>query len=264
MAELSTPRTFAVALVVAVCCAGLVAGTAVELADRIQANKDRERMARILASAGVADAGEIQMRVVELDSGRYVESEELGPGTFDQSDAAADPERSDPIPDDEDPAELERRERHAWVGLIHDDGRLARLVLPVRGRGYGGMIEGFVILDADGTTLRGIRFTEHDETPGLGSEITSESWRARFVGKRVYDAQGRVRIEVVPEGTSARAPDAVHRVDGISGATISSQAVSRLLRFWFGRRGFGPYLERIAGVGSGTGAREEEEEGSDG
>lgn len=256
MAEASTPKTFAVALAVAVCCAGLIAGTAVTLADRVQANKDRERMANILASAGLADADGIEMRIVELESGRYVAAEELGPGTFEQSEAAADPERSVPIPHDADLAKLERRERYAWVGLIREDGHLAQLILPVRGMGYGGMIEGFVVLDGDLRTVRSIRFIEHEETPGLGGDITSETWRDRWSGKRIYDASGRLQIEVVPEGANPRAPLFEHQVDGISGATITSESVSQLVRFWFGPWGFEPYLDRLAGERGGNGSGE--------
>lgn len=246
MAEASTPKTFAVAMLVAVCCAGLVAGTAVTLADRVQANKDRERMANMLASAGVADADAVEMRIVELETGRYVSSDEIGPGTFEQAEAAGDPELSVPIPDEEDIAELERRERYAWVGLVREDGRLARLILPIRGMGYGGLIEGFVILDRDLTTVRGVRFTAHEETPGLGAEITSAVWRARWEGKRIYDAASEVRFEVLPGSVSPRSPLREHQVDGISGATITSQAVTALVRFWFGPWGFGPYLDRLA------------------
>jgi len=253
MAEASTPKTFAVALVVAVCCAGLIAGTAVTLADRIQANKDRERMAAILASAGLAEASDIEMRIVELESGRYVSSAEIGPGTFDQADAASDPELSVPIPVDEDLAELDRRERFAWVGVVRDGDALERLILPVRGWGYGGVMEGFVVLDGDLTTIRGIRFTEHEETPGLGGEITQASWRQGFEGKRIYDESGELQLEVVPEGANPRSALFPYQVDGISGATITSECVSALLRFWFGPWGFRPYLERLAAAHSGPG-----------
>ncbi|MBW2231876.1 MAG: NADH:ubiquinone reductase (Na(+)-transporting) subunit C [Deltaproteobacteria bacterium] len=246
MAEASTPKTYAVALILAVSCAALIAVTAVTLADRVQANKDRERMAQILAAAGVANEGAVEMRIVELATGRYVASGDIGTGTFEQAEAASDPALSDSIPDAEDIAELERRERYAWVGLIHEDDRVARLILPVRGSGYGGMIEGFVILDGDLTTMLGVRFTAHDETPGLGSEITSEIWRKRWEGKRIYDESGEVWFEVVQGAVSPSSPLRNHQVDGISGATITSHAVTQLVRFWFGPWGFQPYLERLA------------------
>jgi Na+-transporting NADH:ubiquinone oxidoreductase subunit C len=246
MAEASTPKTYAVALILAVGCAALIAVTAVTLADRVQANKDRERMAHILAAAGIADEEAVEMRIVELATGRYVASGEIGPGTFEQAEAASDPALSDPIPDAEDTAELERRERYAWVGLIREDGHVARLILPVRGSGYGGMIEGFMILDDDLTTIGGVRFTEHDETPGLGAEITSGAWLERWEGKRIYDESGEVRFEVLQGAVSPSSPLRNHQVDGISGATITSHAVTHLVRFWFGPWGFQPYLERLA------------------
>jgi Na+-transporting NADH:ubiquinone oxidoreductase subunit C len=39
---------------------------------------------------------------------------------------------------------------------------------------------------------------------------------------------------------------AVHQVDGLSGATVTSNAVTALMRFWFGERGYRPFLEWLA------------------
>jgi Na+-transporting NADH:ubiquinone oxidoreductase subunit C len=246
MVEASTPKTFVVALLVAVACAGLVSLTAVGLADRIQANKNRELMGEMLQAVGLEDPGAVEFRIVELDSGAVVSAAEIGPGSYDQREAAGDPELSDPIPEDEDLAELGRRERYAVVGLVREDGRLEQLILPVRGLGYGGMIRGFVVLDGrDLSTLLSIQFTEHSETPGLGSEITRAEWRARWTGKRIYDDAGELRVRVVRGAAAIGTPEAVYEVDGISGATITSDGVSAMIRFWFGERGFGPTLVRL-------------------
>jgi Na+-transporting NADH:ubiquinone oxidoreductase subunit C len=175
-----------------------------------------------------------------------VSAQEIGPGTYDQRAAAGDPELSDPIPEAEDLAELGRRERYAVAGLVREGGRIQQLILPVRGLGYGGIIRGFVVLDGrDFSTVRSIQFTEHSETPGLGSEITRPSWRARWSGKRVYDDAGELRLLVVQGAAAPGTPDALYEVDGVSGATITSESVSAMIRFWFGERGFGPTLARL-------------------
>jgi Na+-transporting NADH:ubiquinone oxidoreductase subunit C len=246
MAEASTPKTFFVALLVAVACAGLVSLTAVGLADRIQANKNRELMGAVLQAVGLEDPAAVEFRIVELDTGAVASAAAIGPGTYDQREAAGDPELSDPLAEGEDIAGLGRRERYAVVGLVREGGRLEQLILPVRGRGYGGMIRGFVVLDGrDLSTVRSIQFTEHSETPGLGSEITRAAWRARWSGKRIYDEAGEVRIRVVQGAAAAGTSEAIYEVDGISGATISSGSVSAMIRFWFGERGFGPTLARL-------------------
>ncbi len=123
-------------------------------------------------------------------------------------------------------------------------------MLPVYGQGYLSTIRGYLALAGDTNTVRGIRFFEHEETPGLGSEIESEAWRSAWRGKRLRDEQGEIRIRVVREAQSGALP-AEHRIQGISGATRTSDGVSNLVRFWVGPDGFGPYLERIRAGGEG-------------
>jgi len=246
MAEASARKTFLVGLLVAVACAGLVSLTAVGLAVRIQANKHRELMRHVLLAVGLEDPAAVEFRIVDLDTGEVVPPGAIGRGAYDQRDAAGDPELSDPVPEAEDIAKLGRRERYAVVGFVRGDGGRGDLVLPVRGRGYGGMIRGFVVLDgSDLSTVRAVTIGEHSETPGLGGEIARPEWLARWAGKRVYDDAGNLRIRVV---SGARAPGGAgspYDVDGISGATITSDRISALVRFWFGPRGFGPTLAHL-------------------
>ena len=247
MADASTEKTFFVAFLVAVACAGLVSLTAVGLADRIQANKNRELLGDMLQAVGLEDPAALEFRIVELDTGAAVSAAEIGPGTYDQREAAGDPELSDPIPDADDLADLGRRERYAVVGLVREEGRLEQIILAIRGRGYGGMIRGFVVLDGrDLSTVRSIQFTEHSETPGLGGEITHAAWRNHWSGKRIYDEAGELRLRVVQGVAPAGRSEAAYEVEGISGATITSDSVSAMIRFWFGERGFGPTLARLS------------------
>ena len=249
MARASIPKTFLVALLLALSCAGLVTVTAVGLADRVQARKDNERLANTLVAAGVDVPDAVEFRIVELDTGDYVSSADIGIGTFNQREAAADPELSDPVAEVDDIAEVGRRERYAYVGLVHERGRLQRVIIPMRGMGYGGMIHGIIVLEGDLTTVSNIYFTDHEETPGLGAEIASPSWRAKWPGKRVYDEDGAVRLEVVQRGVQPGAAEARYQVDGVSGATITSDTVTLMLQFWLGENGFRTYLRRLEDEG---------------
>jgi Na+-transporting NADH:ubiquinone oxidoreductase subunit C len=253
MASTSTFKTFVVAFLLALFCAGLVSLTTVGLADRVQANRDRERLANVLLAAGIDVPEAMEFRIVELDSGEVVSSSDIGTGTYDQRQAAVDPDLSDPVPEDDDLAEIGRRERYAYVGLVHEGDRLARLILPVRGMGFGGMMHGVVVLDGDLRTVENLYFTEHDETPGLGAEITELSFRAKWRGKQVYDDEGEVRIEVLRGAVDPDSADVAYQVDGISGATITSESVTLLLHYWFGDSGFKTYLERLRGERADSG-----------
>jgi Na+-transporting NADH:ubiquinone oxidoreductase subunit C len=103
---------------------------------------------------------------------------------------------------------------------------------------------GYLALAPDGTTIRGLRFYEHAETPGLGDQVDKPGWRAQWDGKIAYATNGAPRIEVI-RGKVQPGPDAEYQVDGLSGATLTGRGVTNLLHYWLGPEGFGPYLDRL-------------------
>lgn len=101
-----------------------------------------------------------------------------------------------------------------------------RVVFPIGGRGFWGPIRGFVAVDEEKCTIEGIRFTQHEETPGLGGRISETWFGEQFVGK-CYEtalADGR-RIRVMCDGVR----DPTRDVDAITGATGTSRGVEVLL-----------------------------------
>jgi Na+-transporting NADH:ubiquinone oxidoreductase subunit C len=253
MAEPSTGKTVFVALAVAVACSLAVSLAAVGLAGRQQVNRDNDLMKNVLMVAGMYDPDlpvresfeQIELRIVDLETGDYVTSEEIGQGTYKQAAARGDLELSVALPASEDIAGLGRREKYSYVGLVREGEAIDLVIFPVRGKGLWSTMWAFVALDGDLSTVRGLSFYQHGETAGLGGEITNPRWLAQWPGKRVYDDEGRLRIEVVKDTVPADAPDADYQVDGISGATITADGVTDLMRYWFGEDGFKPYLERL-------------------
>ena len=118
------------------------------------------------------------------------------------------------------------------------------VILPVSGMGLWSTLYGFVALDADLRTIRGLTFYEHGETPGLGGEVDNPRWKALWPGRRAFGADAEVRIEVI-RGRAGPADVDPHRVDGLAGATMTGRGVTNMLRFWLGEHGFRPYLERL-------------------
>lgn len=249
----SPAKTLLVALLVCLVCSSVVAGSVVLLRPRQLANLERERQARVLEIVAdapgltdlLSDVGpaRLEARVVELETGAYADG--LDPATYDAREAARDPERSTALPDDRDLAGIGRRPDYATVYLARDAGGVRLVVLPVYGSGYTSTLYGYLALDPDGVTVRGLSFYEHGETPGLGGQIDTAEWSALWPGKRVRDASGELRIEVVQGSVDPADPEAVFQVDGISGATRTGRGVTRLLRFWLGPDGFEPYLRRL-------------------
>lgn len=243
-------RTLAVAACVSLVCAGMVSTTAVLLRPLQEANRDRERQRHITALVsrlpGIEtllrgeEAPEIESQVIELGTGAVVRS--IDPASYDARTAALDPQLSIELTAEQDIALIQRRARYATVHLLRHAGALQMVILPVHGSGYDSQLYGFLALEGDGNTVVALSFFEHEETPGLGAEIDNEAWRAAWLGKKVHDAEGRLRIGVAVGRVPADSPDAAFHVDGISGATETGAGVSNLLRFWLGEHGYGPFL----------------------
>lgn len=130
------------------------------------------------------------------------------------------------------------------VYLARDGGELQQIILPISGPGLWSTMRGYISVAPDGNTVKGIRFYEHGETPGLGDQIDKEAWRSQWVGKHLYGEDGTPRIEVVRGFVQRDAnPNVAYQVDGLAGATLTGNGVTKLVRQWTGPEGFGPYLE---------------------
>lgn len=244
----SIANTLVVAVGVSLVCSVLVSAAAVMLKSRQEANETRYRQQIVLQVAGLYEPGVdveqvfagIDARLVNLDTGRYVD--DLDPREFDALAAAKDPEQSEAIPEDIDTAGIRRRAKYAPVYLVRDGAAIRQIILPVYGSGLWSTMYGYLALESDARTVIGLRFYEHAETPGLGDQIERADWLAQWPGKKVFDDSGDVRIEVV-RGQVVEGRDAIYQVDGLSGATLTGRGVSRLLHYWMGPHGFGPYLK---------------------
>lgn len=246
-------RTITVAFLVCLVCAVVVSSAAVLLRPVQEKNKLLDRQTNILAAAGMYEPGmsakevretfeKVERRFVELDTGKYVDM----PESYDTREAAKDPELTDNLSTEEDPASIKRRVHVAEVYLARDaDGNLTRIILPVHGYGLWSTLYGFLALEPDANTVAGLGFYEHAETPGLGGKVDSESWKAKWPGKKLYE-NGEVAIQVIKGQVEKSASDKEHKVDGLSGATLTTKGVNNLIRYWVGENGFGPYLDRMA------------------
>ena len=224
----TTGRTLLVALVLCIVCSVIVAGAAVSLKPVQTSNKQLDRKKNILSEEQLARP-------------------ELAPERYDQIKAAKDSKLSEALPGDADIAGIKRREKVAQVYLLEGEGGLQKIVLPIRGYGLWSTLYGFLVLEGDASTVIGLAYYDQKETPGLGGEVDNPKWKALWPGKQVFDAEGAVSIDIVKGSVNRDSPAAVHQVDGLSGATLTSNGVEHMLHFWLGERGFGPYLSRIRG-----------------
>lgn len=253
----------------AVClvCGALVSTAAVLLKDRQAANELLDKQKKVLEVSGLLTAGQspsreevgglfderIEMRLIDIEAGvEASEDVDIDPVTYDQLKASKDPELSNTIP--KNLAQVKRVPQYAVVYEVFTDSTKSELdlrVIPVEGMGLWGTMYGFLALDQDGMTIRGLTFYKNKETPGLGKEIENPLWKAKWPGRKAFDENWDPVIRVI-KGVAGPVNEAPHQVDGLSGATITSNGVTHLLRFWLGDEGFGPYLANLRGEGSTT------------
>jgi Na+-transporting NADH:ubiquinone oxidoreductase subunit C len=106
-----------------------------------------------------------------------------------------------------------------------DDGEKV-IILPVEGKGLWGPIFGYVSLKSDMSTIYGVTFDHKGETPGLGAEINTSNFEGQFHGKKIFDNDTFISVLVIKCG--AKQED-IHGVDAISGGTITSKGLEKML-----------------------------------
>ena len=103
-------------------------------------------------------------------------------------------------------------------------------VFALRGKGLWGPIWGYISLTGDFNTVYGAYFDHKSETPGLGAEIKTAMFQKQFKNKKLYDENNQfVSVKVLKGGDSEGNP---HGVDAISGGTITSKGVEKMLEDW--------------------------------
>ncbi len=101
-----------------------------------------------------------------------------------------------------------------------------KYVFPLKGMGLWGGISAYVSVDDDLNTIYGAYFNHESETAGLGSEIKdSQAWQEKFQGKKIYSDDGQLAIGVVK-----KVENPASEVDCVTGATLTSDGVSAMLR----------------------------------
>jgi Na+-transporting NADH:ubiquinone oxidoreductase subunit C len=100
------------------------------------------------------------------------------------------------------------------------------IILPVEGKGLWGPIYGYVSLKSDMNTIYGVTFDHKGETPGLGAEINTPGFEGMFPGKQLFENDKFVSVMVLKGG--AKSGD-LHGVDAISGGTITSKGLEKML-----------------------------------
>jgi len=230
----SNAYTFRFAAMVTIVCSVLLAGAATILKPRQDENKLIDKKKNILSSVGIKPTeGESfsRKKITELYGENIKELVLDNDGNIVEGKKPGD---LDPKKD---------KDLHALYQNV-EDGLITSYVLPISGKGLWSTIYGYLALNSDAVTVRGITFYSHGETPGLGGEIEKEWFTDNFVGKKITDENGIiVSITVIKGKVDPNAANAIHQVDGISGATITARGVQNFIKS--NLETYEPFLKKV-------------------
>ena len=130
-----------------------------------------------------------------------------------------------------------------------DNGKIVAYCLPTQGKALWSTVKGYIALENDLNTVKGIIKYSHAETPGLGGEIDKEWFTSSFKGKTIRNSQGEIiSIEVVKGKIRDGAKGIEHKVDGISGATLTGNGLNEFIKTTLEK--YEPYFNIVRGGSS--------------
>lgn len=255
MSSESPTKTIAVAALLCLVCSILVSTAAVQLKPLQEKNKQLETQKNILLSAGLlsektnieAAFKQIEPRLIELRTGAY--TVDLPTQSYDMFQAAKGGEYRVDIPPEEDMAKIGSRAKFAKIYLVKKGEAIETVILPIYGKGLWSTMYAFLAVDRDGNKIKGISFYEHGETPGLGGEVDNPRWKQQWKGKEIFNTKGEVAITLIKGTVDPQKAEALHQVDGLAGATLTTVGIRDFISYWLGKEGYGPFLSKLRGQG---------------
>ncbi len=212
----SNTYTVIYASVMVILVAAILASVSMALKPKQVLNTEIEKKQNILASVNIAStAADAEKIYAEKIKNQYVVNV-----------------KGEQVEGDAFNIDLKKERAKKHEDMLHpvfecqtDDG--LKYILPLRGTGLWGPIWGFISVNEDMNTIYGASFDHQGETPGLGAEISTPMFQKHFVGKKIFDEAGNL-VSITVAKVGQEAPEE-HKVDGISGGTITSKGLEKML-----------------------------------
>ena len=218
--------TFGFAAIMVIVVAVILSGTSIILKDAQYSNVELEKKQNILRSVGV----NVNRDQAAIEYPVYIKEElvlnHLGEiiNNLSAFDVDLSKEVKKSIVEDDENIPLEERTSLLPLYISEVEGE-TKYIIPLRGKGLWGPIWGFISFNADLNTVFADVFDHKAETPGLGAEINTSLFQNVFQGKTIFEKGEFVSIFVQKGGSNGD----IHKVDGISGGTITSDGVTDML-----------------------------------
>jgi Na+-transporting NADH:ubiquinone oxidoreductase subunit C len=239
------------AVTVCVVMSSMLAFTATQLKPAQDAAAEFDRQKNVLMAAGLATATDTRSqkdleqlykeRISELvvDTVDGTLPSELTPRDVEKRNADAAANETDKA------MKKAAQTRYRVIAVAKGDDGTSSYVLPISGKGLWSTIYGYLALANDATTVKGVTFYKHGETPGLGGECENPAWCATWQGKSILDESKKLVGVIVKKGKVDEAvpEEKRHKVDGLSGATITSDGITKFVKSDLAA--FEPYLASL-------------------
>jgi Na+-transporting NADH:ubiquinone oxidoreductase subunit C len=228
--------TFFFAATVTITCSLLLAASATLLRNRQQENEALDMRKNILASVGITG-----------QNGKSLQRQDILRMYDENIKSKVINLQGQEVPDKQVDALDEKKDKDLLpLYYAHNNGTITAYILPISGKGLWSTVYGYLALESDGITVKGITFYKHGETPGLGGEIDKDWFKDNFKGKKIISPDGKLVSVTIVKGKVAErvAPEeAYHYVDGISGATLTGNGINKFLKTDL--LAYEPYLKQI-------------------
>ena len=221
----STRYTFIFAIIVCVVSGVLLSAVSEGLRARRELNEELDVKKNILKAVALKDPIAPKMKAVDVLKVYESKIEEL------VVDARGN------IVEGKTPKELTGKDTDLFPLYMYKEyGQVIAYAFPIVGQGLWSTLYGYLAVESDATTIRGITFYKHGETPGLGGEIEKEWFQNNFKGKTIYSAkEHKLTPTVVVKGKAAdivKGDELNYHVDGVTAATLTGKGVTEMMDRW--------------------------------
>jgi Na+-transporting NADH:ubiquinone oxidoreductase subunit C len=125
--------------------------------------------------------------------------------------------------------EVERTENGDLKVYICKNGNDTLTIVPISGKGLWGPVWGYIAFEKDLNTIHGAVFDHKGETPGLGAEIAEKKFQSEFIGKKIFDQNGKfVSVSILKRNDNSALE--INKVDAISGGTLTSKGLHAAIK----------------------------------
>jgi len=207
-------RVILFATILGLVCSVLLVGATLFTAPYRMANEKAEEVRNFLSALEVPIDAESDAEALLAVFNRDIKEREVGELTFYEYRPQAGKSPASGVPAGGQPSS----------GAATSGPPLA-IAVPFDGMGLWGPVRGVLALEADLLTIRAIRFYQQEETPGLGGEIGAQWFQDQFRGKKIVSGAGEAGFQILKPGAEKNE----NSVDGISGATMTSDRVKTML-----------------------------------